>query len=179
LESPTSSTILNESSNVPERLITVNAPSGSIDLESVYEFDLTKVNPKSLRNYYSSHELEPTDEFDEMSRPYQKFVTGPLYSTGDYLSLYNTLMNGQTPVLDLNYRVPNVREGALMMLYCNNSNWWDGWIHTATYYSRGPMALSDDMKIKEKYTWVFGVDNFSSLGAEATKTRTVRDISIK
>ena len=170
---------MNESSNVPERLITVNGPSSNIDLESVYEFDLTKVNPKSLRNYYSSHELEPTDEYDEMSRPYRKFVTGPLYGTGDYLNLYNTLVDGKTPVQDSNYRVPNVREGALMMLYCSDNNWWDGWIHTATYYSRGPMAQRDDMKIKEEYTWVFGANNFSSLGEKATKTRTVRDIPIK
>ena len=179
MENPTPSNILNESSNVPERLITVNGPSSNIDLESVYEFDLTKVNPKSLRNYYSSHELEPTDEYDEMSRPYRKFVTGPLYGTGDYLNLYNTLVDGKTPVQDSNYRVPNVREGALMMLYCSDNNWWDGWIHTATYYSRGPMAQRDDMKIKEEYTWIFGANNFSSLGEKATKTRTVRDIPIK
>ena len=178
MENPTPSNILDENSNVPERLITVNGPSNGIELKSVYEFDLTKVNPKSLRNYYSSHELEPTDEFDEMSRPYRKFVTGPLYGTGDYLNLYNTLMDGKTPVLDPNYRVPNVREGALMMLYCSDSNWWDGYIHTATYYSRGPKAQSDDMKIKSKYTWTFGADNFSSLGEVATKTRTVRDIPI-
>ena len=36
----------------------------------------------------------------------------------------------------------------------------------------------DDMKIKSKYTWTFGADNFSSLGEVATKTRTVRDIPI-
>jgi hypothetical protein len=88
-------------------------------------------------------------------------------------------MDGKTPVLDSNYRIPNVREGALMMLYCSDNNWWNGYIHTATYYSRGQKAQSNDMKIKEKYTWAFGANNFSSVGADATQTRTVRDIPIK
>jgi hypothetical protein len=180
IDNATAGNILNESENTPEKLITVTRPTGTINQNSVFEFDLTRVNPKSLRNYHSSHELEPTDEYNEMSRPYKKFATGPLYSTGDYLTLYNTLMEGKTPITDPNYRVPNVREAALMMLYCNDdTNWWNGYIHTASYYSRGQKAQNDDLKIKQFYTWVFGSNRYSSVGTTATKTRSVRDIPVE
>ncbi|MBR2456745.1 MAG: DUF4906 domain-containing protein [Bacteroidaceae bacterium] len=180
LDKPTQFNILNEKENTPEKLISVTIPTGTIDENSVFEFDLTNVNPKSLRNYHSSHELEPTDEYNEMSRPYKKFATGPLYSTGNYMNLYNTLMQGKTPVTNTDYRVPNVREAALMMLYCDTYNdWWTTPIHTATYYSRGPKAQSEDMKIKPNYTWVLNKDRYSSLGSTTTSTRSVRDIPVE
>lgn len=177
LETPTQSDILN-AGYTPEELITVEAPTGTISSSSIFTFDLTKVNPKSLRNYHSSHELEPTDEYDEMSRPYRKFATGALYSTGDYNNLYNTLISGKSPVTDTDYRVPNVREAALMMLYLNNySGWWSGYIQSVTYYSRGSKAETN-MQIKGNPTWVFDANRFSTVGATASQTRAVRDIPV-
>lgn len=180
MKAPTADDIL-DPDYTPEELITVEVPAGTISSSSVFTFDLTRVNPKSLRNYYSSHELEPTDEYDEMSRPYKKFETGLLYSTGDYDNLYNTLVSGKSPVTDTDYRVPNIREAALMMLYLNNySNWWggeDNYIHSATYYSRGSKA-DESMKTKEHPTWALGVNRFSSVGQPASQTRAVKDIPV-
>ncbi len=178
MEVPTKDDILN-AGYTPEELITVEAPTGTIKSSSIFTFDLTKVNPKSLRDYHSSHELEPTDEYNEMSRPYRKFATGALYSTGNYNNLYNTLISGKSPVTNPDYRVPNVREAALMMLYLNNySGWWSGgYIQSATYYSRGSKAETN-MQIKGNPTWVFGANRFSTVGETASQTRAVRDIPV-
>lgn len=169
------SNILNAEANIPEKLIQVSEPTGSITQDTEFTFDLTRVNPKSLRSYLTTHELEPTDEFNEMSRPYRKFKTGNIFSTGSYESLYNTLTSGYSPITEENYRVPNVREAALMMLYCSKYNdWWQGYIQSASYYSRGKMG-AENFVVKTYPTWAFGI-NFSSVGATATQTRAVSDI---
>ena len=58
------------------------------------------------------------------------------------------------------YRVPNVREGAIMALYCS-SDWWnklkaDNWgrryAMVATTYSKGAIAGKDPMRS----SWQFG-----------------------
>jgi hypothetical protein len=182
LPNPTKDNILNESANTPEKLIEVIFPSGQVGKNSEIIFDLTRINPKSLRSYPTTHELEPTDETDEMSRPYRKFKTGNLISTGSYDNLYNQILIGNSPITDTGYRVPNVREAALMMLYCNGKgNWWDNTnIHSISYYSRGSKCEDESMIAKNNPTWVFGNNQYATMGdASSTYTRAVSDIPIE
>lgn len=176
----TEGNILDPASNTPTKLIEVTIPSNT-QKDSEIIFDLTRVNTKSLRSYPTTHELEPTNEFDEMSRPYRKFKTGKLVDTGDYTSLYNNILMGKSPITDTDYRVPNVREAALMTLYCNGlTNWWDGYIHSISYYSRGNHKSNDaTMVTKGKPTWVFGNGQYATMGADASKTRAVCDIPVE
>ena len=125
-----------ENVSIPEKLIKVNKKGND------YYFDLSNLNSKSLR-FYTSHELEPQDEFSEMSMLYKGFRTGPIYnlnSKNDYSNVIkNKLESGYSPVADRNFRVPNVREGALMSLYCTDDSWWKqgGYIYVSSFYSNG------------------------------------------
>lgn len=104
--------------------------------ESVYRFDLTNMNRKSVR-FYTTRELEVADEYSEMSRPYLSFETGPLCS-GKYsfAALRSMLQAGQSPCPD-GYRVPNLRELSIISEYVPQA-WWSGAIMCSNYYSIEP-----------------------------------------
>lgn len=142
----------------------------SYDLErNVYRFDLTHVNSKSVR-YFTTHELELGDEYFETSRPYYVFETGQVFqreylgssdnNVDNYGALREDLENANPTGCPTGYRVPNVREGAIMALYCS-SDWWnklkaDNWgrryAMVATTYSKGAIAGKDPMRS----SWQFG-----------------------
>jgi len=112
---------------------------------SVYRFDLSNMNAASIR-FYTSKELEPSDQFSEMSRPYYGFETCPnLVTTYDYENdnyngasdgMYRTLISeleaGESPC-PAGYRMPNMRELALMSEYLP-SGWWNGKAYYAISY---------------------------------------------
>lgn len=129
-----------DETHYPEDLIKVIRPTGTITKDSEYKFDLSNINDKSLR-YYTTHELEPANERAEMARTYYGFKTGPISTkVSDYSTLKTMLEKGGSPC-ETDWRVPNVREGALMYLYCNDADWWkvgDDSYETivSTYYSR-------------------------------------------
>ena len=108
-----------------------------------YIFDLSNINDKSVR-FYTTKELEPSDEHSEMSRVYYGFETGKSFATGKYPDLKADLDAGKSPCPE-GWRVPNVREGALMALYCDQS-WWNtggqGDILVCSYYSNGTLGSS-------------------------------------
>ena len=142
----------------------------SYDLErNVYRFDLTHVNSKSVR-YFTTHELELGDEYFETSRPYYVFETGQVFqrkfigssanNVDNYGALREDLENANPTGCPTGYRVPNVREGAIMALYCS-SDWWnklktDNWgrryAMVSTTYSKGAIAEKDPMRS----SWQFG-----------------------
>ncbi|MBQ8674512.1 MAG: DUF4906 domain-containing protein [Bacteroides sp.] len=160
--------------NVPQTLVGVTGPDNG-----VYSFDLTNINDKSLR-FYTTKELEPADESAEMARLYYGFRTGDLvnYTGGSYAALKSDLEAGYSPC-PAGYRVPNVREAALMRLYVTDSGWWNGYIYTSSYYSLGSLGSNKDIygtnTVSTKTSWFFG-HNYASLDGGASKIRCVRDL---
>lgn len=150
-----------------------------------YIFDLTNVNEKSLR-YYTSRELEHGDENAETSRVYYGFETGATVTRtavsggnnlGNYQSLTNALEAGLETGCDIEngYRVPNVREGALMALYCPDSWWNGGYTMVGTWYSNGDVVTGGNGHDAGYYSWQFSY-NFASIGRTGVNTiRSVRD----
>ena len=180
---PTSDNINNESENVvkdKDELIQVSV-SGS-----VYTFDLMNVNEKSLRQIYYEGELPTSDENSKLAAPYYKgFTTGGTQTyykdSGDkdaYISLRNLLDNGGSPnpnILNDGYRVPNLREAALMSLYCNQPGWWDGGrCVSTTYFSYGTLG----QKKHHTTRWLFDGNLVSLDGGtySSLRIRFVKDI---
>ena len=150
-----------------------------------YIFNLKNVNEKSLR-YYTSRELEHGNENFETSRVYYGFETGPtvtrtmvdgMNNKGNYLSLKNDLEAGKESGCDTEngFRVPNVREGALMALYCS-SEWWNGQqTMVGTWYSSGDVEVGGTGNDAGFYSWQFGY-KFATIGNGGINTiRSVRD----
>ena len=150
-----------------------------------YIFNLKNVNERSLR-YYTSRELEHRDENFETSRVYYGFETGPTVTRdpindtnnyGNYMSLKNDLEAGRSTGCDTEngYRVPNVREGALMALYCSYA-WWNGQnTMVGTWYSNGDVEVGGTGNDPYFYSWQFGY-KFATIGGGGVNTiRSVRD----
>ena len=176
LANPTVSNICNPSENVPTPIISYKKEgTGST---AVYYFDLRNLNEKSLR-FYTTKELEPSDETSETARPYKGFMTGALGTTSylnttGYPTLYNMLINGNSPCIDPNYRIPNVREGAIMAMYCNESAWWNSkYIISMSYYSHG--NYGDQKDGTTPHTWRFNVNSHASVNRMDCYIREVRD----
>ena len=145
-----------------------------------YIFDLTNVNDKSLR-YYTSRELEHGDENAETSRVYYGFETGDRVNrtnitdgwnnTQNYQSLKDDLEAGKDMGFDVQngFRVPNVREGALMALYCPSS-WWNGAnTMVGTWYSNGDTSVGGTGNDAGFTSWQFG-HQFASIGGHGIST---------
>ena len=157
----TSATIGDVSKNYPTHpLVIVHRPSGTVNSSSVYRFDFTNMNEES-RRYYTTRELAPGNEYSLMSRLYDGFETGALVNTGVTYDnanngLKKVLENGGTFATDNNagYRVPNVREGVVMYLYCtdNNNNWWNNTrVMVSSYYSYG--KFGSPVYESSRFTW--------------------------
>lgn len=147
----TASSILKADDNYPSNpLVIVHKPSGTISSSSVYRFDFTNMNEES-RRYYTTRELAPGDEYSVMSRLYDGFETGSLINTGNnYPTLKGILESGGTyNNANSGYRVPNVREGVVMFLYCDK-NWLSTNTIVSSYYSFGVFGNEYDGNC---YTW--------------------------
>ena len=158
---------------------------------SIYVFDLSNVNENSLRPIASQVELEATNEFDEMARPYKYFKTGSFCTleidetyNGDnhnYLDLKLGYLDAGKSPCNEGYRVPIVREGAIMNLY-GSREWWNGnYTMVASYYSNGSVGPYNDMGNGKdqsstgviKYSWIFGYE-FATM--ENSNVRTIREV---
>ncbi|MGN0188035.1 MAG: hypothetical protein ACI395_00830, partial [Candidatus Cryptobacteroides sp.] len=144
ISEPTSSTIVDASENLPAPLYSVIKPSGTVTSSSVYYFDLSNINEKSKR-FYTTRELEPANEFSEMSRVYEGFETGELvtYSGESYTDLKADI-EANVQICPDGYRIPNVREGALFSLNCDDDDWWSGYCMVSTLYSNGILGNGND-----------------------------------
>ena len=170
--------------NYPEDLlVNVERPTGTINRNSVYRFDMRNMNKESLRAYYTSHELVPDDEYSTLARVYDGFETGVLqqYTTTNpaYNVLKAELERGDSPAPD-GYRVPNLREGVIMHLYCSDdTDWWNNNSGTlvSNYYSFGYHGNRYDYVNGEHfYSWSIYNDRVT-LGNNATHyIRYVKDI---
>ncbi len=150
-----------------------------------YIFNLKNVNEKSLR-YFTSRELEIGNENFETSRVYYGFETGATVTRtaindtnneGNYKSLKEDLEAGRETGCDTKngYRVPNVREGALMALYCSSA-WWNGQnTMVGTWYSNGDTSVGGTGNDSGFFSWQFG-HKYASIGGSGVNTiRSVRD----
>ncbi len=192
LDNPNETNILDETENVPERIVTQaavdNTPSDKKDW--VYTFDATNINEKS-RRFYSSRELEPANEQSEMCLLSDGFETGPYLYTGinlgangkwteNWMSLVSVIEEGGS-YCPAGYRMPNLREAAVMMLYCDK-NWFPSPLQlVSTYYSFGPTPLGNGYD--DRCSWGFGVQNNMpyctiTLPSGNAPIRCVRDISL-
>ena len=177
--------MLLDTTRIPEKAIKVEGPglgdkkNETVSESSVYTFDLTNLNPLSVR-YYSSQELEPNDEFSMEARTYWMFETGILTSeTYTYDELYKLLREGNSPCPD-GYHVPNVREGALMTLRCPGAevDWkWQAkgtYSRVSTYYSHGnKYGTGLDT---EGSSWLFDPDRTRLDDGGHHRIRCVKDI---
>lgn len=155
------------SANVPEPMISVKSFE-----TGVYRFDLSNTNDKSIR-FYTTHELIPSDEYGESSRVYYGFETDDEFIsyTAGYANLRNQLEEGNSPCPE-GYRVPNVREAALMSLFCPSS-WWNGnTIMSCSYYSHGDYGSGYD---GGTVTWFFQ-SNYVTISSSSSALRCVKDI---
>ena len=167
MDVPTATTITDKGQNIPEPMIQiVNAGN------NVYRFDLSRMNHKSAR-FYTSHELIPSDEYSESSRTYYGFETYGSFTSysGGYDTLKRELEAGDSPCPD-GYRVPNVREAAMMSLYCPASWWGNNVIQSCSYYSHGTLGTRYDTG---SMTWYFQ-NKYVTISSNATSLRCVRDI---
>lgn len=170
MDDATSTTIINNKQNIPTPIINVTN-SGN-----VYRFDLSNVNDKSVR-FYTTHELIPSNEYAESSRIYYGFETYTGFTTSDsydYNTLKANLEAGESPCPD-GYRIPNVREAALMSVFCPAS-WWNGYnILSCNYYSHGEWGTKYDTNNGIiTTTWIFGC-KYVSLSGSANRLIPVRD----
>ena len=174
---PTHENIEDIDSNVvkgSDELIQVEHPT-SVTVDSQYKFNLMNVNETSLRRIYYEGELPPSDENSTLSAPYYKgFITGNRIGyTNGYANLKRKLENGESLHNVAGYRIPNIRELALMYVYCDNPTWWGGVNYlSASYFSLGTEGTN---KVSTTTTWYLGYE-FASLGSGATYIRLVKDI---
>lgn len=166
--------------DLPVRLISVKKEDSGEN--ATYNFDLSNVNEGSLRSFYTTEYLLPGDESDIVSRPYKGFVTGKLmFYSGGFLALKPALEGFTFQSEQSGYRAPNLREGALMSLYCTDeSSWWKGNIMVSSFYSLGGFGKYNtpntfiDPGYNDKGTWHLNA-NFTTLAATSSWIRLVKD----
>lgn len=167
---------LNDVNTLPEYSIIFETVQENYSTTSVYRFDVSRINKRSIR-YYTTRELEPGNEYSESARLYSSFETGPAVSyTGTYQSLKQMIERGESPCPE-GYRVPNIREASLMSNYITsdvNPNWWSGnYTLVNTYYSFGTLGKQYDTEI----SW-YATSNHITISkpSEAKTIRCVRDV---
>lgn len=170
---------LNNADKMPDHSVIFETVSETNDVNSVYRFDLRRVNERSLRSIDVSTELDPSDEYAVNARTYSAFETGPRVTySGDYPTLKTMLENDGTPCPS-GYRVPNIREASLMSNYITsevNANWWSGlYTFVGSYYSFGTYGK----KYESEYSW-YCKDGHVTISRpyEASVIRCVRDIEL-
>lgn len=166
VEDATEGTLADKSKNIPEPMINVNDEGNG-----VYSFDLSNINDRSAR-YFTTNELIPGNENAETSRTYYGFITDSKfisYNKG-YSTLKTEIETGKSPA-PIGYRIPNVREAALMSLYCPSTWWGNNKILSCSYYTHGEFGTGYD---KDTYTWVF-MNKYITLSETPNCLRCVKD----
>ena len=170
MDDPTETSIADRNANIPDPIIRATDMGGG-----VYKFDLSNVNDKSVR-YYTSHELIPNNENGESSRTYYGFETYKEFTSfsGTYTNIKNLLESGGSYCPD-GYRLPNVREAAIMSLFCPSTWWGSNEIYCCSYYSHG-MLGGDYYYDPDTVTWTF-MNKYVTISGGVKALRCVRDIN--
>ena len=200
LDPATAAGVIADVNSLPVSIVIPTASTATIGANTVYTYDCRNVNEKSLR-YFSSVELEPENEFGQSSRLWKRFQTGPFVdisqvtgSTSDlginYNFIYHTLLAGHSPCPE-GYRVPNIREAAVMMIF-SEKTWWNScqttlvssWIYcgaaTGNYTVGGngkDYASTGNANELKKVSWnVKGRAGNITIGSGSQYIRCVRDL---
>lgn len=99
------------------------------------------------------------------------------FNCGNYLALKEAIEAGDEIGCNSEngYRVTNVREAALMSLYCSNT-WWDNsYTMVGTWYSNGNTTIGGTGNDKNYYSWQFGYRSATIGRARVNSIRSVRD----
>lgn len=165
---------LRDKDKIPAQAIQAKPADGN---PSVYRFDMTNMNPMSVR-YYTSQELEPNSGRSVEARVYWAFETGPVTNKSYlYTDLYKLLREGKSPCPE-GYRVPNIREGALMSVRCPSL--LNGQFRVSTWYSRGSFKDNDKFlgtKQDPSNSWYLtSIKTRLDDGDGSAKIRCVKDI---
>ena len=179
LDAPSAESIITAGSNCPkDNLVQVTKLSNGN-----YRFDFTNINAESLRESFTTKEPVPGNEYSYESRLFYGFETGPFY--GNFGATYQQngnglkvrLENGDSPSYDnvnyADYRVPNIREGVAMNLYCDAS-WWRGReFMVSNYYSFGYYGNRYDGS--NFYSWAIHPDRVTVGTQSINKIQFVKD----
>lgn len=155
-----------------------------------YEFDCSRINEASLR-YYTDRELVPHDENDEAACLYRKFVvaskadseTRPTSTINGYNAHYINQLNaylddtnniGENPFCPTGYRLPNVREDAVLWSFIPSTDFGSflqGVVnHSRTHWSFGVSGVNN--KRQGKNFWGWAINNEKMLMAIANNNST-------
>ena len=152
---------------------------------SIYEFDLSNVNASSLRATATEMELWPSNEFDYNARTYTGFRTAPSTVTiasgsgkilNDYYTPLKNYLMGTTSTSNYagkeleGYRVPNIREAAIMGIFCKSSSWWSSGQTLVNTYSYRNQIGKDS-----KLSWAF-CSNYASMAAHHSYSLYIRPV---
>ena len=156
LDPATAASVIVDKNSYPTLMIQASTPDATVNEQSVYTFDCRNMNEKSFR-YYSSIELEPSNEFETPARLWKVFETGdiidlfPISGTNNgaqnYKTIHDIALTGES-VCPEGYRTPNIREAAVMLLFTDKNflgskyNLVSTWIYCGpgpgkTYYFGG------------------------------------------
>lgn len=170
IDEPTSANIANAASNMAVPLYTVTASESPVTASTVFSFDLSNINEKSKR-FYTTRDLEPANEFSEMSRVYDGFETGKWITYSQDYSGLKADIESNTQICPTGYRVPNVREGALLSINCQYPVWWgNNYSMVSSLYSNGSLGNSNDTG---GMSWGI-TSGYVTINPSTTATRAIR-----
>lgn len=185
---------LNNADKMPDYSVVFETVSETYNTNSVYRFDLRRINKRSLRSIDVTTELDPSNEYEVNSRTYSAFETGPEVTfaypdkTERYLTLKQMLESDEaTTLCPETYRVPNIREASLMSNYITsdvNPYWWSEETSVGTYYSFGNFGKKYE---PASYSWYCSAGHIAVVagsspvvdGIPVGYVRCVRDIEIE
>ncbi len=161
--------------------------------EVSFRFDFSDLNDASKRiKVYE--ELIPLDENSEMAHLYDGFETGALIDANIGGSAYNTKIKDELikgfSYCPEGYRMPNVREAAVMQHFINTKNiedvtqseidtfWGNSFYAVSTYFSFGANGKRwyGNKNDTSGQTWWYDIDSFSVSNDGTRDVRCVRDI---
>ncbi len=165
-----------------------SAPKSPVVVSEVdgdYLLDLTNLNTSSQRIRVTD-ELVPQDETSEMSRPASSFITGIVGNQGKPIGKYTAYENEVKNYLTAGYsycpegyRLPNIREGAIMYNYIDDASFWDGkYYMVSSYYRFGELGVAGQRLYPNSWSWFFGSSIISVGNASGNDlyVRCVRDV---
>jgi hypothetical protein len=117
--------------------------TGGYDENVYYDFDCTNLNEQSLR-YYTNRELVRHDEHSEPACLYKRFRSAPPKDSPVFAAITINAMNdfldtniGDNPYCPPGYRLPNVREAAVIRNFISGKNYHVNYNFTRTIWSFG------------------------------------------
>ncbi len=162
----------------PHSPINVEELTGTIDADSEYRIDVSNMSMAGQRKYSVQYEFVPMDENSETAMTYAMFETGEKVSySGGYQSLYNRANQGLSEC-EPPYRLPNIKEMAIIYTAIDNSDWWGGsYYYVNSYYSLGNYGNRVyTNKNSDSYSWHVSQNHMTVQGS-GSAIRCVKDVT--